>query len=141
MIRRATSTILPKSNKTWLKKKCLHTQNYGSTTIHKLSSKHILVQAQFIFHTISQLTPYSLSGKHLLLDAGKIQGANRKNMLWQAVSAPIHLICVEEFFSPVFRDVLFALQEADTWVTKRQVTVCSLTLSWKIIQLVEGKQV
>lgn len=49
--------------------------------------------------------------------------ASKTNMLWQPVSAPTHLICIQCFFSPVFKDVLFALQEADTWVKKtRKIT-------------------
>lgn len=37
-------------------------------------------------------------------------------MQLQPDCAPTHLVCVQEFFSPVLHDVVFALQEAHTWV-------------------------
>lgn len=40
-------------------------------------------------------------------------------MLLQPDCAPTHLVRIQEFFSPVCRDVLFALQEAQPWVTNK----------------------
>lgn len=44
---------------------------------------------------------------------------SNKTMQLQPDCPPTHLVCVQEFFSPVLHDVLFALQEAHTWVINR----------------------
>lgn len=56
------------------------------------------------------MSEYRTAGGEFLQRAA--EGADRKN------TACSHLVCVQELFSPVLCDVLFPLQEADTWVAK-----------------------
>lgn len=80
---------------------------HGSFSVSMWSSTGSLSQ-----HITAQSTLH-FSDKHLKMAQTGRTWCDSPSLLLS------HLICIQEFFSPVFQDVLFALQETDTWKSQK----------------------
>lgn len=58
---------------------------------------------------------WDLSTQHIGLFCFETDTVNCHDFRKQQPVSVTHLISIQEFFSPVFQDVFFALQETDTW--------------------------